>query len=294
MANPLWAGMVCALSLLAPAGQASGFQIVGGVPAAEGQFPFMAALSTVVAGERHYFCGASLIAEDWLLTAAHCFRSVEGDLVPADDLWAAIGVISLHEVDRAEQSAVAEIFVHPDFDAATFANDIALLRLAAPSEEEAVELAESDPRPSEVAAVIGFGRIQQDRSAARVRTRSGEFIHRSSDRLLLAPVVINENDHCARNFEALRAEPEFEQLQIGVGQICAGGGGTDSCQGDSGGPLLERGPQGVRQIGVVSFGYGCAIAGFSAVYTSAAGYRGWIDEVIAAGRSRSATGAAEE
>merc|ERR1719187_11532 len=77
--------------------------------------------------------------------------------------------------------------------------------------------------------------------------------------------------------------------QITKNMICAaeeyGNGEKDSCQGDSGGPLItER--QGVRvngkqqyeQIGVVSFGEGCADARYPGVYARVTEQLDWIKE----------------
>ena len=59
--------------------------------------------------------------------------------------------------------------------------------------------------------------------------------------------------------------------------MCAGSEGLDSCQRDSGGPLTCDGDDAVH-CGIVSWGYGCGVAGFPGVYTETAMFRDWIEE----------------
>jgi len=64
--------------------------------------------------------------------------------------------------------------------------------------------------------------------------------------------------------------------------LCAGfaNGGKDSCQGDSGGPIFETIEGVVKQVGVVSFGQGCALPGKSGVYARVSGVEGWLKTEI--------------
>ena len=59
--------------------------------------------------------------------------------------------------------------------------------------------------------------------------------------------------------------------------FCAAAAGKDSCQGDSGGPLTYTTPSGNDvQMGVVSWGYGCADADAPGVYAKVSHFNSWI------------------
>ena len=76
-------------------------------------------------------------------------------------------------------------------------------------------------------------------------------------------------------------EAEFGNVSVDpTRQICAGAGGVDSCQGDSGGPLNLRAFGKVPvQVGVVSWGLGCARENSPGIYTRVSAYAGWIASV---------------
>jgi len=61
---------------------------------------------------------------------------------------------------------------------------------------------------------------------------------------------------------------------------CASAAGKDTCQGDSGGPLVVRHNGVWVQVGITSFGVGCARTGIPGVYTRVASYSTWIRQQI--------------
>jgi secreted trypsin-like serine protease len=68
-------------------------------------------------------------------------------------------------------------------------------------------------------------------------------------------------------------------------EICAGftQGGVDTCQGDSGGPMTKTTSTGaVREVGIVSYGNGCARPGFPGVYSEVQAFSNAIKAKISA------------
>ncbi len=65
-------------------------------------------------------------------------------------------------------------------------------------------------------------------------------------------------------------------------QFCAmvDGGGKDSCQGDSGGPIHQWLDDHWEQVGIVSFGTGCALPTNPGIYTRLSFYHDWIQATI--------------
>src|SRR5262249_19625922 len=96
-----------------------------------------------------------------------------------------------------------------------------------------------------------------------------------------------------------RCKSRYADAVIGAGQLCAGleDGGRDSCQGDSGGPLIMTDADGCPwQVGIVSWGEGCAETRAYGVYTRISHYADWIQShtgpLTGAAPARPAPGAA--
>jgi secreted trypsin-like serine protease len=245
------------------------FAIVAGAavaqerPADTLRYPYVAALSRVSEAERIYFCAGALVAPRWILTAAHCFHDPRGRRIAEGGLWAEVGGASLKDVPDAAQVRFDRIFVHPDYDPASQANDLALVRLEQEAGPLIATIATARGAPAGNATMLGFGSFYEGLLAGRALSSTGAPAAQLSDQLrqIALPIVPCETENGAR--------------------VCTGGG-EGACLGDSGGPLITgQDDRTDRIVGIVSLGSGCAAASPRVVHTRVAAYAPWIERVIA-------------
>jgi secreted trypsin-like serine protease len=238
------AAVALLLALIGPARA-----IVGGTPSATGANPFMASIQS----NGSHFCGGSVISSRWVLTAAHC--------VP-DGSAAGLSVVTgtNNNLDGSGvRTTVDQVFVHPQY--ANDAHDAALLHLASAVTATPITLS-------------GAGNDNLETPGATVTVAGWGDWNPATLGLASLPLMMETDLQVVSDTDCAAANSGFDAAT----GVCAEGLLKDSCQGDSGGPLFAKvGTQRI-QVGIVSYGFLCAIPSFPGVYSEVnnADIRSWI------------------
>uniref|UniRef100_A0A674IVX1 Peptidase S1 domain-containing protein n=1 Tax=Terrapene triunguis TaxID=2587831 RepID=A0A674IVX1_9SAUR len=232
-------------------------RVVGGLASAElGDWPWQASLRQ----NNIHRCGATLISNTWLLSAAHCFRKANNPRI-----WT-VTFGSLLRPSRMKRFVKA-IIVHEKYRYPAHNNDIAVVKLSKGVDFTNTIHRVCLPDPSQIfpynsdAVITGWGALSDDGPSPNV--------------LREATVKLIDSNTCNRR--------EVYDGVITPGMLCAGylEGGVDACQGDSGGPLVSPDSRGMWYlVGIVSWGDECAKPNKPGVYTRVTYYRDWITSKI--------------
>jgi len=241
-------------------------RIIEGVPVAAGQWPWLVAIGRSEGG---LMCGGSLISDRWVLTAAHCFPDYKyAPCIFNVRIGATNWIRDLNAIDIE----VGAIYRHPGYDSDTQMNDIALLKLSKPvklspdTRINAICLPDKAAlaKPGTICQAAGWG----------TQVEGQDHTLANNAMTIKVPLLSYYGGQCGTD--------DLTEL-FRPGMLCAGytNGTRDTCQGDSGGPLTFNNNGKWNQIGVTSFGNGCARKNFPGYYTDVGAYANWIASVMA-------------
>ena len=245
-------------------------RILGGGDANPGEYPSMVALVNpgFASLDRRLFCGATVVAERWVMTAAHCVFDGFGQMLDPEFVRAVSGINDLQLDTPDTEHRILRIIVHPDYDRTRELppNDIALLELESEMVAPAATLftGETENFTDTMGFIAGWGAIEYSDPANAVYPTT----------LQDAAVPLVSNDVC-------NAPQSYDGL-IEDEHLCAGfvDGEIDACAGDSGGPLFITVNGEQLQAGITSFGIGCGLPLFYGIYTNVSHFIPWLSQYI--------------
>ncbi|XP_074833085.1 suppressor of tumorigenicity 14 protein [Carettochelys insculpta] len=238
-------------------------RIVGGLNSEVAEWPWQVSLHVKNQG---HVCGASLISDSWLVSAAHCFKDEWPIRYKDATLWTAfLGLHDQHNTknEKVQERSIKNIITHPGFNEYSYDYDIAVVELQKPvaftSTVRPICLPASTHEfpVGKAVWVTGWGATSEGGSAATILQKAEIRVINQTQCNTLLP------------------------NQITPQMLCGGvlTGGTDACQGDSGGPLVSVEKYRLFLAGVVSWGEGCAQRNKPGVYTRVTSLRNWIKEM---------------
>ncbi|BFZ16375.1 hypothetical protein BsWGS_19414 [Bradybaena similaris] len=247
-------------------------RIVGGNGARPDEIPWQASVKLVGDnGQFMHWCGAAIISEYWLLSAAHCFH---GRL--NRKWWIIVGESHLHREDAWEQMfEVDTIYMHEHYNDTSFDYDFALIKIKPSASYRAIRFnsyAQPVCLPDSTMSltlgaklvVSGWGLIKPCEYCQTTPNENSEFLRKA-----VVPYI--GQSYCKL----------FYPQSITDRMFCAGytKGGIDSCHGDSGGPVVYKTRGSWVLYGIVSWGEGCAQPYKPGVYGRVSSVLSWISSI---------------
>ncbi len=231
-------------------------KIVGGTNASIADFPWQ-----VYYESGDFMCGGSIIAGNWIITAAHCTENEDGSAIPVSEMFVKAGATNPYNVHEGERYQVSQVILHEDYNSRTLANDIALMKLKDPvdvPDARPIKLVTADDAgegatdPGVISWVTGWG----------LTDISPEVLPYTLQKVQL-PIV-----------SRLQASTVWRSIPDNF--IMAGyrDATRDACNGDSGGPMVVPVSGEYRLAGITS--WGSEDCDTYSAYTEISAFEEWI------------------
>ncbi|KAF1468197.1 Transmembrane protease serine 5, partial [Megadyptes antipodes antipodes] len=233
-------------------------RVVGGADVPPGRWPWQV---SVYHGSQHH-CGGSVLAREWIVTAAHCVHSYRR--LQASTWLVFAGIITHSSIKQEAGVSVKKIIYHPLYNDNSLDYDIALMKLQVPLNfsADAIRAVCLPPSHQDLFQgtqcwVSGWGYTRPDQAQVIETLKEA-----------LVPLIGTKRCNSSCMYAG----------ELTTRMLCAGypHGKIDACQGDSGGPLVCQDEFAWRLVGIVSWGQGCAEPNHPGVYTNVAQLLPWI------------------
>ncbi|XP_068102737.1 serine protease 33-like [Hyperolius riggenbachi] len=242
-------------------------RIVNGTNAADGEWPWQVALYY----DGMFICGGSLIAPQWIMSAAHCFPGLNMSYYTVYLGQYQLYMDSPHTVNRT----LTTVVVNPYYMGVESIGDISLAQLSSPVDYTEYIMPICLPSSSVTFPcgldcwVTGWGRTSYQ----------GPLPVNGTLQKVMTPLI--DHNTCDRMYHNGLSDNTSDPI-VKSDTICSGykDGGKDPCQGDSGGALVCKVGGVWYEVGIVSWGAYCAAPGLPGVFTLVTAYQDWISSYV--------------
>jgi len=168
--------VAAAATVFAIAGTGTASAIANGELVPEGQYQFsvrlvMTGIPTAAGGKRNSGCSGALIAQQWIITAGHCFRDANGVRVErpvADSTVATIG--------RADTTGTGGYDLEVVAVRQSTTADVSIAKLASPVDDiEPIEISSDPPEVGDVLRLTGYGSVTSTNPVQETHLRTGQL-----------------------------------------------------------------------------------------------------------------------
>ncbi|CAG2117218.1 unnamed protein product, partial [Medioppia subpectinata] len=236
-----------------------GANIIGGSDVAHGEFPWQVILNYDFDGQKTDNCGATIINENWVLTAAHCVK----DMPEANKYNIRLNVYNRTTRDSTELNVKAKkLIVHEHYNRTIKVNDIALIKLSETldfnGKHKAVEpicLPNPSTKLADKCVATGIGLNEQGLQPQKLQKVNEP---------------LRDDKVCADIYDIYNSDVD----------LCGGSGQKGGvCTGDSGGPLQCLATDGLwYQLGITSYGGTCGEV--PDVFVKVLSFIHWIEKIV--------------